>query len=73
MIKQIKRFTGKKSKKAPSLGVYMLNQHLTIQLLILQINKVIHFFGLLLVEVVLRVRKKVHHSQLNQLQKKLVR
>ena len=73
MIKQIKRFSTKKIKKKHRILVlHMLNQHLTIQLLILQINKGIHFFGLLQVEVVLKVQKKVRRLQPNLLPKRQV-
>ena len=72
MVKQIKRFTSKKSKKAPSLGVVHVKSTFNNTIVNITDKQGNTLFGLLQVVVVLKAQKKEHHLRLSQLQKKLV-
>ena len=65
MIKQIKRFSTKKSKKAPNLGVTHVKSTFNNTIINITDKQGNTLFGLLQVEVVLKVQKKVHRLQPN--------
>ena len=72
MIK-VKKFTGRKSKKATvNTGVVHIKSHLITLLLILPINKEILYFGLRPELVALKGQKREHLLPLNLQLKKLV-